>query len=111
MVHRCRVERNTATTPDSYGDEPTPVWVTQVASQPCYWYEQASGQGGEQRGVLNFTIYTHRLLLPLGVDVLETDRINGITDRLGVSLTTKTFNIKSIVRRPDHLLLVMEAVT
>jgi hypothetical protein len=107
MVHRALVERATYTT-DAYG-QPVPTWATQVASQACYFWEP-SAQRGEQMGERNADIYSHRLVVPQGTDITEEDRVNGVTDRKGTVITEALFDIKQIVRKPDHLLLVLETV-
>jgi hypothetical protein len=108
MVHRALVERATYTT-DAYG-QPVPTWATQVASQPCYFWEPSSSQRGEQMGERNADIYSHRLVVPQGTDITEEDRVNGVTDRRGTVITAALFNITQVVRKPDHLLLVLEVV-
>ena len=52
----------------------------------------------------------HRLLVPLTVDVTETDRITEIRDRKGALIADAVYKIRQIVRKPDHLLLVLETV-
>lgn len=107
MVHRALVERATYTT-DAYG-QPVPTWATHVASQPCYFWEPWA-QRGEQMGERNADIYSHRMVVPKGTDITEEDRVNGVADRMGTVITAALFDIKQVVRKPNHLLLVLEAV-
>lgn len=109
MTHRVIVERNGNLAPDAYGQSDAPTWYPHLTGQAGYFWEPSS-QRGEQIAARNADIYSHRLLLPLGVDVTEEDRINGVTDRRGETISNGTFDIKQIVRKPDHLLLVLEVV-
>ena len=109
MTHRAIIERNGNLAPDAYGQPDVPIWYPHVSAQPCYFWEP-TGQRGEIVGERNADVYAHRLLLPLLVDVTEEDRINGITDRRGQTITAAVFNITQVVRKPDHLLLVLEVV-
>jgi hypothetical protein len=108
MTHRATVQRATTVT-DAYGLPGPPTWADHIAALACYFYEP-SGQRGEQIGERNADLYSHRLLAPAGTDVTEEDRIAGIVDRRGETVTDAVFDIKQIVRKPDHLLLVLEAV-
>lgn len=109
MVHRATIERDGNLVADAYGQPDAPVWYAHVTGQACYFWEP-SAQRGEIAGERNADIYAHRLLLPLGVDITEEDRINGVRDRRGQMITAAVFNITQIVRKPDHLLLVLEVV-
>jgi hypothetical protein len=111
MTMRCTISRNMTAAFDAYGNEQAADYGEHIASQPCYWYQSSSFRGGEQVGERNLVVYTKQLLVPLGADITEADRITDIRDRQGRSLTAEVFNIKEIVRKPDHLLLGMEAVS
>ena len=109
MVHRCLIERRLSTALDAYGNEQPATWDIHSRSQPCYYW-QPPGRG-EQVGPVNVNVYVHQLLLPLGTDVTEADRINGIYDRAGQPVAARVFNIKAVVRKPDHLLLTLESAS
>jgi hypothetical protein len=109
MTYRALVERNTtAGVLDTYGNAQAPTWVTQIASQPCYYWQPR--QGVETQGERNYLAYGHQLLLPLGVDIAEGDRINGITDRRRGVVCADVLAITAIMRKPDHLLLTLEVI-
>jgi hypothetical protein len=109
LVHRALIERNRTLAADAYGQPAEPTWYAHIVIQRCYFWEP-SAQRGEQIGERNADLYSHRLLLPLTVDVTEEDRVNGIRDRRGRTINAGVFAIQQIVRKPDHLLLVLEAV-
>ena len=110
MTHRCTIERNQTVALDANGNEQAAVWATHIADQPCYYYHSRRWVA-EQQGERNVRVYGHQALLPLGTDVDEADRINGISDRRGTIVAGGAFNIAAIVRKPDHLLLRLESVT
>lgn len=107
MTHRTLIERDGNLASDAYGQPDVPTWYALVTAQPCYFWEPST-QRGELVGERNADLYAHQLVLPLGVDITETDRINGVTDRRGRSISTSIYNITQIVRKPDHLLLVLK---
>ena len=109
MTHRATIERNGNLVPDAYGQPDAPVWYAHLTGQACYFWEPTA-QRGEITGERNADVYAHRLLLPLAVDVTEEDRVNGVTDRRGQTISDGVFGITQIVRKPDHLLLVLETV-
>jgi hypothetical protein len=109
MVQRTNIERNGNLAPDAYGQPDAPTWYPHLVQQSCYFWEPSS-QRGEQMGERNADIYSHRMVVPKGTDITEEDRVNGVADRTGTVITTGVFDIKQIVRKPNHLLLVLEAV-
>lgn len=109
MVHRATIERNGNLAPDAYGQPDAPAWYPHLTQQACYFW-QPSTQWGEQMGERNADIYAHRMIVPKGTDVTEEDRVNGVADRKGSEITAGVFDIKQVVRKPNHLLLVLEAV-
>ncbi len=111
MTHRVLVERDgNAGQTDAYNNPQAPSWATHIAAQPCYYYEPAA-QRGEQQGERNVNLYTHQVLMPLGVDITEADRINGVVDRRGTVITDKLLNVVAVVRRRDHLLVTLAVAT
>ena len=112
MTSRCTVERNQATTVDGYNNPSEPVWAPHLTNLACYYWEPTATARyiGEQTGPRNADLYVPKLLLPAGTDVTEEDRINGITDRRGQTISARVFNITQVVRKPDHVLAVLEVV-
>jgi hypothetical protein len=109
MTHRCTVERNGSPGPDGYGNARPSEWGVHISAQPCYYSQPAAR--GEVQGERNVNLYVHQVLVPLGVDVTTADRINGVSDRRGLSVAAGPFNITAIRRLPDHLLLSLESVS
>jgi hypothetical protein len=110
LTMRALIERNLTPGLDAYGNALEATWGTLYAAQACYYYQPAARRA-EQAGARNLNAYADQLLVPLACDVLEADRINGITDRRGLNVCASVFNVIAIVRKPDHLLLTLEQVT
>ncbi len=108
MTHRALVQRPT-TTVDAYNNAQPPTWSTLHAELACYYWQPATGQG-EQQGVRNVRLYGHQMLVPLGTDITESDRIVGVVDRRGYAVSADTFGIVAIVRKADHVLLSLEVI-
>lgn len=108
MVHRARFERS-STGRDGYGNELPKTWTAHLAAQPCYYWQPSVGRA-EFEGERNYRAYGHQMVVPLGTDVRESDRVNGIVDRRGNCVSADLFGIIAIVRKPDHLLLSLETV-
>lgn len=108
MTHRARIERSSAGR-DQYGNQLPATWAVHLAAQPCYYWQPSVGRA-ETEGERNYRAYGHQMLVPLGTDVRESDRVNGIVDRRGYSVSADVFGIIAIVRKPDHLLLTLETI-
>lgn len=106
MTHRALVERDGNTTPDGYGDAGVPSWATHIAALPCWLYIGPGAETARQRGTVVFE--GPRLLVPVGTDITERDRINGVTDRAGAPVYDGILNILSVVPAHDHLELIVE---
>lgn len=112
MTHRAVVERNTSTGVDDHNQPLPPTWTTHIAAQACYLYTPSGGAPGEildeDKGAV---VGGHRLLVPLSADITEGDRINGVTDRRGQTVNASKFNVRLVIRKPDHKLLLLETIT
>ena len=111
MTHRVLVERNTTTDRDGYGAKATPVWASHIASQPCFFYREGridSEESVRARGTILHDML--RLMVPLGTDITEKDRINGVTKRDGTVIETGYMAITSVLHSHTHLELRLEKV-
>jgi hypothetical protein len=103
FVHRCTIERDRATT-DDWGQPGTPDWEGNVADLPCYaWVTGGREPVGQERTVV---VVDLRVLLPLGTDVTESDRIGDITER-GDVIFPGPHGIEAVLRQRDHLELIL----
>jgi hypothetical protein len=112
MTMRCTIERNMhpgATDPlqrDGFGQAP-PQWQDVGGLIPCF----AWAGGGENRTRVApervVAIDTPGMMLPLGTDVRQDDRIAGVWDRRGNEIFG-AFTIDDIFRRKGYLLLSLQ---
>ncbi len=113
MTHRATVQRNTPAGTDGFGGPGAAVWGSHIAALHCWFY--AKGSVGVEREVIDgdksVTLGSHKLLIPLGTDITEADRITAIDDRLGVSIMANTMRIHSVTHRHNHLELEVEEVS
>ena len=110
MTRRALVERNTVATTDGYGAKGKPTWTTLHESLPCWFYRQRRPGGEAVR--LKGTVVREmlKLMVPLGTDITEADRINGITDRSGNVVEVGILNVTSVLDSHTHLELMLEKV-
>ena len=111
MTHRALVERNTTTTRTAYGGKNVPTWSSHIPSMPCFFYREgrsASEQAERSRGTILHDML--RLLVPLGTDITEADRINGVTKRDGTVIEGGPMRITSVLNSHTHLELRVEKV-
>ncbi len=101
MTMRALVQRDNASGEDGFGMKLPRDWQTHIASQACFLYTIREDEiiDGVKHVVLGF----EKLLMPLGTDITEDDRLLNIKDRLGVTLIANVMRITSVARR--HLFL------
>lgn len=104
MTHRALIERRT----DSDGRYDVPTWGTHIEDQPCWLWTKADTEmvAPERTAVVS----TIKLLVPLDADINVNDRINGVTNRAGVSLLLGKLNITGRTDNHDHAELFVERV-
>ena len=99
MTMRATIERNEAGT-DAYGQPGPPDWKAIAVDVPCYaWSEGKRMRIGDEKTVV---LDGPGMVLSLGTDVTEKDRIRSVSDRLDAELFD-TMYIDAVARRRDHL--------
>jgi hypothetical protein len=107
LTHRCVIERdvNAGDTDDGWGNPSPPDWRTHLVAQPCRVWATVG-----QEVVANTTtvvpVEDVRLIVPLGTDVTEADRVAAVTDR-GAIVQVGPLQIRAVLARQDHLELVL----
>ena len=102
MTMRCSTERETPTVELNRYQQPITATVHPLTDSPCYWQAQSRQFVTTNEKLVAIT--THVLLMPLGADVDEDDRITSITDRRGRVLKAGKLRIMpGGVRRETHL--------
>jgi len=107
MTMRCTTQRNAETDTDGYGLPEAPDWDDYLTDVHCYvWYSKGGSKRTKAENKMTLTLDTAHMIAPLGTDILESDRIAEVRNRLGVQLFG-AFTIDSIHRRGDHLDLLL----
>lgn len=102
MTMRCAIQRDSTA---GYTNEPT--WGSSGFVQ-CFVWASAGREAvsGERTAVVEDL----RALVPLGSDIKVADRISGVTDRLGATIEARPLGIETILKRADHLELILQVV-
>lgn len=103
----CTVERDSAVA-DEWGGAATPDWETHAGGVPCRMLAQAGREAvtSDRTAV----VADFRMLVPLGTDVTARDRIVDVVERETL-IYTGPFDVEVVLRRPDHLELVLTGVS
>lgn len=93
---------------DPWGNSDSPDWQVVQAAVPCrVWMNAGKEAVSDERTVV---ISDLRLLLAVGTDVSERDRI-GTVEIHGEAAYVGPFVIELVIRQPDHLELILERYT
>lgn len=104
LTHRCSIERDANLATASWGDETSPDWQTHLSDLPCRtWATSGREQADEHATVV---IEDMRILLPLGTDVTEQDRVGDVTYR-GDTIIAGPVQIRAVLRYRDFLELAL----
>lgn len=107
MTMRLDVEQNTAAGTDAFGHPVIPVWAAKATESGIVWTKARREILDGDKTALVEDI---RALVPLGANVVETDRIANVKDRLGVVLFAGPLAIDTIQRRREHLELALRRI-
>ena len=106
MTMRCGTSRDVdSNTVDSF-NQPITSRTSILLNHPCYW--QARTETFIEDGDKVSAVEVHRMMFPLGSDVLEQDFITEVRDRRGRLLYDGTLNVKSALPRENMLATVLE---
>ena len=108
MTMRATVQRNTPAGEDGFGGPGAATWGSHLASLPCWAYTK--GEREIIDGDKTVVLADHKMMVPLGTDVTEDDRVTAIKDRLAVNIIANTMRIHSVIRRTDHIEVGLEEV-
>jgi hypothetical protein len=89
---------------DPFGHPPAPSWVPHLALVPASYWQAGAGAGPDTVEVVG---YAHRLAVPHGTDVRETDRVALVTDAAGVARTRRPMRVDAVIPRASHLELTL----
>lgn len=106
LPHRVTIERDNGGTVDSRGIEQASDWQP-LSTVPCQaWSTAASERVGDGQVV---TTEDRRLIVQLGTDVTEADRLGDVTDLNGDVVYAGPMNVAGVIRYADHLELTLQA--
>jgi hypothetical protein len=107
LTHRCSIERNEEVD-DQYGNPGAAAWVDHLTDLPCRAWDRAA------RGAVDATtiavVEDRRMMVPLGTDVLDSDRVGDVTYR-GDLILKGPMLINALLTYPDRLELVLTRIS
>ena len=112
MTHRALVERDTAATRDGYGSKSKPAYASHIAALRCFFYrERGAGSSVESERTRGTVLIDNlRIMVPLGTDITEADRVNGITEVDGTVVESGFMAVTAVTNAHDHLEVRLEKV-
>ena len=107
LTHRCTIERGSSS-PDAWGNPGVPTWSAHLSDQPCRAWATAGREAVTDTTTV-VVIEDVRLILPLGTDVTEQDRIASVTYR-GETTQDGPLGIRAVLVNADHIELLLVKV-
>jgi hypothetical protein len=105
LRHRCTIERDeNLDNPDDWGNPSAPDWQEHLTDLPCRAWTDAGREAVDDKRIA--VIVDRRLIIQLGTDVTERDRIASVSYR-GSEILDGPMDIEAVLVRPDHLELVL----
>lgn len=97
LTMRALVERNQATTSDTWGQPVAADFVSTGDSVPCFVWSDNSRELVD--GAKSAMLEDMRAMFALGADVLEDDEISSVTDRAGTEIIPGRLQVEGPVQR------------
>lgn len=107
MKHRAFAQRDGNTAKDVYNQSLPPDWQT-LATIPCFSWQPEDRHIDTVEKVAN--VRTIIALMPIDADITESDRILRITNRLDAERFSGPMSVLRIIRKEDHLQVVLQKV-
>lgn len=104
MTHRALVERRT----DSDGRYDVPTWGTLTEALPCWLVMRSGVEAVSPEATV--VVQKTTLIVPLNTDIREADRVNGIKNRLGVTILGGVMDVTNVDSHHDHLEVTLDLV-
>lgn len=109
MTHRATVERDQAAS-DVEGNPAAPDWQPHLAAQPC-WFSHGTGRTEIVDGEMTVVVEDTQMMVPIGTDITEVDRVTAVVDRRGASQHLGVLNIRAVTPHRTHLELRLQGAT
>lgn len=107
LVHLCTIQRNQGTT-DSHGGK-AQDWQDHLTAQACRGWVQSGSDVVERKEQATVALQERRLMLPLGTDVTQLDRVGDVTYR-GATVLDGPHIIEAVLTYVDRLELLLRKV-
>jgi hypothetical protein len=105
FTHRCTISRDVnASTTNARGNPSAPNYQPLATGVLCRAWTTMGAERVTEDAIA--AVEDMRLLLPIGTDVTERDRIGDITER-GATYFAGPIGIRSVIRQRDHLELIL----
>lgn len=109
LTHWATVQRDVNAGVVTDGVQASPDWQNHLTGLICRAWTSA---GREQLdATTSVVVEDQRLIVQLGTDVTEQDRIDGVTDQYGNSIIAGPVGIRAVIHRDDHLELILVKVS
>jgi hypothetical protein len=109
LTQRCTIERDAnAATAGAWGTPSAPDWQSHITDVPCRVWA-TTGSETVANGTTVTPVEDVRVIVPLGTDVTDADRIASVTYRGGTA-QDGPLGIRAMLARRDHLELVLVKV-
>jgi hypothetical protein len=96
LIHRARVERNTATGKDAWGGPNAPAFTVLHNALECFVYSQSSREVID--GTKTANVEDLRIMVALGADFQAGDEITAVSDRLGTVIIPGRLQVEGPVQ-------------
>lgn len=103
LIHLATIQRGAAET-DSWNVEGDPTWSDHLVDLPCFAWATA-GRETVANSNTPVVVEDWRMIVQLGTDVTENDRVALVTDRGDTVIAGA--QIRSVLRNEDHLELLL----
>ena len=80
-----------------------------LSALPCHWWAGRETRINEEGKLLS--VAHHRMMVPLGSDITEGDRVTRILDNRGETIIESVMRVLSALPRRDHVAIGLEEVT
>ena len=108
MTMRATVQRDSATGSDGWGQPNAVSWAAHLPSLACWYWTKDEREVID--GVKTAILANHTMMVPLGTDITEDDRVTAIKDRLAGNLISNAMRVHAVFRRRTYLHVALEEV-
>ncbi len=108
MTMRADIERDGTATTNARGHPDPPVYASHLTGLACRVWSQRRQEVVDGRK--EAMVEEIRMMVPVGTDITELDRVANVKDRLGVVIWTGPMNIRGIQHKHTQLEMELQRV-